>query len=540
MEIRDTLPPDWEEDHNIRVTNGGNGLLTWRIDKRLPGGANADPWTLRQSFHFGLAVNDTRIEGVVYADDRFYIAGGDPQDNDSNFVYIFNHDGEFIDRFPQPGSSRYGCYDLDWDGELIWGSGEQTVYGFTTEGNLQTQFRGPDRVNQSIAWDSDRGELWIAATASNQISRYNRAGELMGDISQFGLKAYGLAYWSDDPDNHPLYVFHQPAGDSVMLVYKIDPEQEDTLFVTRLITEAGGDPRGAFITNAYDVYSWVFMGVANDADDDRVDIWQLASNSSWMQVSPEEGQIAAGEFQDVTLTLNTADMDEGDYQGEIVFVHDGRGGETGVTIYLTVSTAPRPPGAFDLLEPSDGDSIRTSEVAFRWQESRDPDAGDTVRYELWFKVGDDSLFLPSDSVSLTIALDSLPDWHPDLPADVTWWVVAWAADDRTESNQRFRFVIPGLDVSGKQGRPAVFELTGAFPNPFNSVTRVVFSLPEVGLMSLSAYDVAGRRVADLTSGELAAGVHQITFDGSALSSGIYFLRLESAGKVAQQKLTLVK
>ncbi len=78
------------------------------------------------------------------------------------------------------------------------------------------------------------------------------------------------------------------------------------------------------------------------------------------------------------------------------------------------------------------------------------------------------------------------------------------------------------------------------PNPFNPSTTLTFSLPEAMQVALNVYDVQGRLVASLVNGLRAAGNHRVTFDGSALASGVYLYRLTSAQQVISGKMLLMK
>lgn len=88
-------------------------------------------------------------------------------------------------------------------------------------------------------------------------------------------------------------------------------------------------------------------------------------------------------------------------------------------------------------------------------------------------------------------------------------------------------------------RPATLSLAAA-PNPFNPVTRLSFTLERPGAVRLVVFDLLGRQVALPLDGELAAGVHEITFDASELASGVYFARLEAEGRTTVAKLALVR
>lgn len=80
----------------------------------------------------------------------------------------------------------------------------------------------------------------------------------------------------------------------------------------------------------------------------------------------------------------------------------------------------------------------------------------------------------------------------------------------------------------------------SYPNPFNPVTVIRFSLPSSGMVQLRVYDTLGRVVAVLAEGVYEAGVHEATFDASRLPSGMYFTRLESGGQSMIHRMLLVK
>jgi len=96
------------------------------------------------------------------------------------------------------------------------------------------------------------------------------------------------------------------------------------------------------------------------------------------------------------------------------------------------------------------------------------------------------------------------------------------------------------DINADLACPNEFILRPAMPNPFNPGTIVRFSLPEADYITLAVFDVQGRQVANLVEGFTAAGVHEIDFDGSQLSSGVYIVHLKSSSAIASQKLLLIK
>ncbi|MHC1739151.1 MAG: YCF48-related protein [Ignavibacteriaceae bacterium] len=93
--------------------------------------------------------------------------------------------------------------------------------------------------------------------------------------------------------------------------------------------------------------------------------------------------------------------------------------------------------------------------------------------------------------------------------------------------------------------PAEFALFQNYPNPFNPITVIRYSVPRspsnsLSIIMLRVYDILGNEVAVLFSGRKEAGYHEIQWDASKLSSGIYFYQLTSAGFSLTKKMALIK
>ncbi len=99
--------------------------------------------------------------------------------------------------------------------------------------------------------------------------------------------------------------------------------------------------------------------------------------------------------------------------------------------------------------------------------------------------------------------------------------------------RRIRLDLPPA-VTAEAPEPPVPALRSPQPNPFRDRTEVSFSLPEAAESRVAVFDVAGRRVRELSGGVLAAGTHRVTWDGrddagAPAASGNYFVRLETGG-----------
>ena len=88
--------------------------------------------------------------------------------------------------------------------------------------------------------------------------------------------------------------------------------------------------------------------------------------------------------------------------------------------------------------------------------------------------------------------------------------------------------------------PAEFSLGQNYPNPFNPMTNIGLRIADFGFVSLKVYDITGKVVAVLVNEELNAGVYNVDFDASNLSSGTYFYRMETNGFVDVKKMVVVK
>ncbi len=114
-------------------------------------------------------------------------------------------------------------------------------------------------------------------------------------------------------------------------------------------------------------------------------------------------------------------------------------------------------------------------------------------------------------------------------------------DSRTASQVFGQFIDEdSTDSIGPTPVVNELELAQNYPNPFNSETTFIFSLPRAGHATLKIYNLLGQETATVTEGMLSAGRHQLIFDASVLSSGVYIYRLTSGEQTSQRKLLLLK
>ncbi|MFA5834095.1 MAG: family 16 glycosylhydrolase [Bacteroidota bacterium] len=88
--------------------------------------------------------------------------------------------------------------------------------------------------------------------------------------------------------------------------------------------------------------------------------------------------------------------------------------------------------------------------------------------------------------------------------------------------------------------PDDIELSQNFPNPFNPSTVINFQVPKSSMINLNVYDVLGKQVTSLVSEVKDAGHYSVVFDGTGLSSGMYFVQLQSDHKTVMKKMILMR
>lgn len=88
--------------------------------------------------------------------------------------------------------------------------------------------------------------------------------------------------------------------------------------------------------------------------------------------------------------------------------------------------------------------------------------------------------------------------------------------------------------------PVKVSLEQNFPNPFNPITSITYTLPESRDVRLEVYHILGHRIATLVDGEMEAGTHQVMFDASSLASGVYIYRLTTGSQTLVRRMTVMK
>lgn len=95
-------------------------------------------------------------------------------------------------------------------------------------------------------------------------------------------------------------------------------------------------------------------------------------------------------------------------------------------------------------------------------------------------------------------------------------------------------------VTGDEPAALAFGITQSYPNPFNEMTTVAYTLGARSNVVVKVFNQLGEEVATLFNGVQESGDHTATFKAGTLPAGAYVVRLEAGSQVATQKITLVK
>jgi hypothetical protein len=104
----------------------------------------------------------------------------------------------------------------------------------------------------------------------------------------------------------------------------------------------------------------------------------------------------------------------------------------------------------------------------------------------------------------------------------------------------FTGIVPHSNPNPSAMLPKAATLGNAYPNPFNPVTQIPYHLPKQAEVIIDVYDILGRQVAVLEQSIKSAGEYRVMFDGSAMASGMYFVKLRADEQVDVSKVLLIK
>ncbi len=289
------------------------------------------------------------------------------------------------------------------------------------------------------------------------------------------------------------------------------------------------------------------IGATNEGN--STDIYKLTSSSSlgWLTVNTDSTFISPGDTQyvsfDVYVPVNAGDVediisfrlesyiDPAQYHEGVVKLTSSRRGFVALTMVdypLDQSGAPGGTARFSFTIRNDGNAQDiygiTATTALGWTIT----TLDNISNE------------PSQTAALYFDV-TIPSTALNIVETVIFRVFS-----QIDANEYFEdtltlSILP-TDVEDGNGIdiPDNFAVSQNYPNPFNPSTTIEYALPQKSEVRLDIINILGQFVETKNLGYQAAGYHTIDFDGSALSSGIYFYRIITDFGVESKKMVLLK
>ena len=95
-------------------------------------------------------------------------------------------------------------------------------------------------------------------------------------------------------------------------------------------------------------------------------------------------------------------------------------------------------------------------------------------------------------------------------------------------------------INPERELPHNFYLEQNYPNPFNPSTTIKYSIPKQSNVKIKVFDILGREVITLLNDNKIAGNYSLTFDGSDLSTGIYFYQIRTGNFTQTKKMIILR
>ncbi len=391
-----------------------------------------------------------------------------------------------------------------WDGTEMWDSHPSRAANQAVEKALPVAESGQDLTGPSIFLP--------------QRTPYN-PGEVEWDGS--GVMPSDFEVWT--------YVYDLSGLESVTLRYRTSANQDVT---QDNLTYTGGPSTGSW--NSVDMEGTFTESITNPVPTHKA----------------KEFRASVEGYENVLIDYYVEAIDNQGNQSRSIIQHVWVGEETddngppgpgpGPGVQITIS--PSQPTTNDVITMTIGNPPTTGKLHWgvnNWQQPIEDywPEGSYLFQETGPAV--QSPFNVLENGSLRINLG--PFNNPEQDVSQISFVLSF--DDGTWDNNNgndYFFELEQVTSRENTHKPEEFALGRNYPNPFNPVTVIPFSLDSSGHVRLTVYDMLGRRVATLVDETRHEGRHTVNFDASRLAGGAYIYRLESSGRILSGKMLMVK
>ncbi|MDP8238382.1 MAG: C25 family cysteine peptidase [Candidatus Hatepunaea meridiana] len=351
------LRPDSSGTVSFDVWNDGNGPLDYEININYETDGQEqrdDSWDLM--FHYNMTevideeigVNDPRLKGVAFDGELLYIAGAYEYGDLPHMIYVFNKENEFIrelDQFVVDPTSRYGYTEIAYNGENLLAIDRPNVLELTVRGDSVHVFNNPEGWASSIVWAPERRTVFTTSVTARAILEIDTSGEEVSsyDLGNPAPRTYGLSWFPEDSDGFPLYMFvwndEEELGPPLQLM-KLNPETGEIILVRQFdydgFDNANDKPEGCCITKQWDPLRWVFIGLVNSPDGDRIFGVEIEPNLTWISIDPASARVPSFERQTINIDFFAVNMPEQQYYVILELAHNAVGDQHNIPTYFII------------------------------------------------------------------------------------------------------------------------------------------------------------------------------------------------------------
>ncbi|MFC2149913.1 carboxypeptidase regulatory-like domain-containing protein [Calditrichota bacterium] len=457
-EIIVSLNPGASAEDVLTLTNDGNGELTWTTKFTLPLQRD-DFGDVLLEFAASDTCEDQRLQGVTELNGRYYMTGRDG--DETNKIYVLGLDGNLIREFDQPveePSSR-GMNGITNDGTDLYSCDGNVIVQFNTDGEMIREIDSPHNPSSNIAYDADNDNFWVCS-ATSDVVQINRDGEELDEFEILGYRIYGLAW-------HPLALdgFNLMAlttiEDSGMALLAANPETHEYKMIDFIEIMDGDDPTDFHISNAYNPLVYTISALLSNGAPDRVSVFELSINSSWITLDPPNGTVDAASELEVGVTIDSEGWEPGYYELLMLVESNAAGDPAEVAVGMRINREFNETEHFEFTPTDFIHEFTFDEVDFIGEELADGDeigifttAGMCVGGTPW---------IGSGSISPAYGDDPDTDFTEGFEEGEACKFMIWDADADMEYDAKVADIIG--DATFSVNGASTLTLTVLEPNP---------------------------------------------------------------------------
>jgi len=330
----------------LSLFNSGNGNLIWSAELEFDDNAEEYEWVWE--FNPAAQTQDSCLNGIALIDGHIYIAGGN-NNEDPNYFYIFNLEGNLLNSIEQPERcAGIGIRDLAYRDGYLYGSSDRAILQLVLEGDpvdsirIVSEIDGPFDANIALAAD-DQGCLWIG-NGTEPLFQINEQGDAL-EVILTDLNLRALAWYSEATDGYNLLAFVQDGGDEPVRLYEINPEDNEFRYAANLSDNANETTgNGLTVANFIQPGEWSLGGMVRRGDERRLRTWTLGYKTSWLTIEPLGGVVEPDRAGELLLTFSADDfLRDLLFTADLIINNNGNEPRIEVPITLMIGIVSAPP-----------------------------------------------------------------------------------------------------------------------------------------------------------------------------------------------------